>query len=416
MRQDNWATAPHGATIVATPVGAINMAALSMTPEADDELAVTVPALSRLGVRDFRCYQAADLTLDANLIVLTGANGAGKTNLLEAISLLAPGRGLRRAKLAEIERVEEGASRSGNGWAVSARIETGIGPVDIGTGRVPDAPERRVVKIDGVVQRSQTALAPLLAVAWLTPQMDRIFIEGASGRRRFLDRLVYGVDADHAARLTAYDHAMRERARLLRDGRFERAWLEALEMEMATRAIAIAAARIAFVERLGTVAEADLAPFPVPDLSLSGEVETALATEQATQVDASLRERLATLRRVDAESGMTTAGTHRSDFVVTHRVKRRQAADCSTGEQKALLIAIQLAHARLVADARGEPPLLLLDEIAAHLDRGRLEALFAALTQLGGQVWLSGTEREQFSGLNGRAQFFHVAHGNVMDQ
>ncbi len=416
MRQDNWAPAPDGATIVATPVGAINMAAVSMTPDADKELAVTVPALSRLGVRDFRCYQSADLKLDANLIVLTGANGAGKTNLLEAISLLAPGRGLRRAKLAEIERIEDGVAPVINGWAVSARIETGLGPVDIGTGRVPDAPERRVVKIDGVVQRSQTALAPLLAVAWLTPQMDRIFIEGASGRRRFLDRLVYGVDADHAARLTAYDHAMRERARLLRDGRFERAWLEALELEMATRAIAVASARIAFVERLGTIAEADLAPFPVPDLSLSGEVETALATEQAPQVEASLRERLASLRRVDGESGTTTAGTHRSDFIVTHRVKRRQAADCSTGEQKALLIAIQLAHARLVADARGEPPLLLLDEIAAHLDRGRLEALFAALTQLGGQVWLSGTEREQFSALTGNAQFFHVAHGTVMDQ
>jgi DNA replication and repair protein RecF len=400
-----YAMAPDGVSIVDMSSGIMREPGMRTGGAANSAR----PAVSRLGLRDFRCYDAVDLKLNGRLVVLTGPNGAGKTNLLEAVSFLAPGRGLRRATMAEAERHGSGAK----GWAVAATLETTLGPVEIGTGRVAESPERRAVRIDGVTQRSQSSLAPLVAVAWLTPQMDRIFIEGASARRRFLDRLAYGIDAEQATRLGVYEHAMRERAKLLRDGRFERSWLDALEETMAAQGVAIAAARIALVRGLSAVAEAEIEPFPAPDLALAGELESALEAEPALAVEEAFRARLAANRRIDADAGATTAGPHRSDFVVGHRVKGMAASACSTGEQKALLIAIQLANARLVATTRGEPPLLLLDEIAAHLDRARLAALFSALDGLGGQVWMTGTEPELFHPLRENAQFLAVLDGRV---
>jgi DNA replication and repair protein RecF len=235
------------------------------------------PGVSRLTVTDFRNYRTARLDLDAGPVVLSGPNGAGKTNLLEAVSLLSPGRGLRHARLSDIERRRDtGGNEAGGGWAVAATIETGRGPVRIGTGIDPAGAERRIVKIDGEAARGQAALGAVIGLTWLTPQMDGLFIEGPSARRRFLDRLVLGLDPAHAARVAAYEHAMRERSRLLRDGRADPVWLDALDETMAEQGIAVAAARRDAVERLdGACAEAE-GPFPRARLALSGAVEASL--------------------------------------------------------------------------------------------------------------------------------------------
>ena len=356
-------------------------------------------------------------------MLLTGPNGAGKTNLLEAVSLLAPGRGLRRALLGALDRREPAGTAAGSPgpWAVAAQIRRPEGAVEIGTGRDPTAPAdaprpRRLVKIDGGLVRGQAALAAQLTLSWLTPQMDRLFLDGAGERRRFLDRLVYGFDPDHAARTAAYDHALRERARLLRgDGptRPDAAWLDALEEQMAARGVAIAAARLALVERLAAAAAATAGPFPTPQLALAGTVEQWLEAAPALAAEDRLRAALAAARRQDADSGTTAIGPHRSDLKVADRASGMPAAECSTGEQKALLIALVLAHARLQAAERGAPPVLLLDEVAAHLDAGRRAALFAELLALGGQSWLTGTDEVSFAGLAERAQCFQVRDARV---
>jgi len=356
-------------------------------------------------------------------VVLTGPNGAGKTNLLEAISLLAPGRGLRRALLGALDRRPRAEAPAAPGpWAVAAGIRRPEGDIEIGTGRDPAAPPdaprpRRLVKIDGGLVRGQAALAAQLTLSWLTPQMDRLFLDGSSERRRFLDRLVYGFDPEHAARLAAYEHALRERARLLRgDGptRPDPAWLDALEEQLATRGIAIAAARLALVERLGQAATATVGPFPTPALALVGAVEDWLAAGPALAAEDRLREALAAARRADGDSGTTAVGPHRSDLKVADRMSGMPAAECSTGEQKALLIALVLAHARLQAAERGAPPVLLLDEIAAHLDSARRAALFAELLGLGGQSWLTGTDEGLFAGIAERAQCFRVRDARIL--
>jgi DNA replication and repair protein RecF len=396
-----------------------------------DLVQAPLPAVTRLALQDFRCYGAAELAPERPLVVLTGPNGAGKTNLLEALSLLSPGRGLRRARLDEIER----RGSRGQGWAVAASITTSRGPVEIGTGRLPEAAPagetgsttarqagRRIVRIDGVTQRSQASLGERLAVAWLTPQMDRLFIEGASGRRRLLDRMVFGSDADHARRLVAYEQAMRDRLRLLAEPRPDAAWLAALEEGMAEEGAAIAAARLRLVADLAAALAAGIGPFPVPGLALEGMLEqrfeaadlASLAlSDRRTAVAAEFRARLADQRRADQAAGATLIGPHRTDFLVRHRAKSMPAALCSTGEQKALLIALHLAHARLVRSQRGAPPLLLLDEIAAHLDAERRRDLFTELVGLGGQAWLTGTETSLFRDFEPYAEFFAVADGVV---
>jgi DNA replication and repair protein RecF len=373
-------------------------------------------AVTRLSLTDFRCYPSARLDLDPRPVVLTGPNGAGKTNLLEAVSFLAPGRGLRRSRLSEIDRRLVRAEAAEGPWAVAASVTTPQGDVRIGTGRdaTSETGERRLVRIDGAPAKSQATLAAYVNLVWLTPQMDRLFLEGASARRRFLDRLVFGFDPDHAGRVAAYEHAMRERNRLLRHGPADASWLAALEDNMARHGVAIAAARRDTAERLDAAAAEGVGPFPRPHLALAGTVETWLDEgAPALAVEDRLRERLAASRRHDGESGTTAAGPHRTDLLVEHGGTGMAAGHCSTGEQKALLIAILLAHARLQTDLHGAPPLMLFDEVAAHLDAQRRAALFGEIEAMAAQAWLTGTDESLFAPLDGKAQFFGVADAVV---
>ena len=382
-------------------------------------------AIARLVLKDFRCYREAAIETDGRPVVLTGPNGAGKTNLLEAISFLAPGRGLRRARLAEVERrpaAPEAGPEPGP-WAVAARLKDRHGEtVELGTGRDGAAgeTERRLIKLDGQFQRGQSALAEHVQLVWLTPQMDRLFLDGAGERRRFLDRMVYGFDPEHAARLNAYDHALRERARLLQGdlpampaGTGRDAWLAGLEEQMAGLGVAIAAARRELLRRL-MATEAEQAAFPAADLALTGELDRALDEGRpALEAEDWLRARLAGSRRLDAETGGAELGPQKSDLAVAHRGRGRPARDCSTGEQKALLIALVIAFARALAAERGAAPLLLLDEVAAHLDETRRQALFAELLALGAQAWLTGTDAGLFGGLGAKAQYFAVEEARL---
>jgi DNA replication and repair protein RecF len=393
---------------------------LSGAPAAAEALGCL--AVTRLVLTDFRCYRQAKVAVDGRAVVLTGPNGAGKTNMLEAISFLAPGRGLRRARLGEVDRraasaIGEEPASAATPWAVAATVSTPRGAVQIGTGReaTPSGGERRIVRIEGVPARSQTALAEHVNLVWLTPPMDRLFHEGSGARRRFLDRLVYGFDPEHASRVSAYDQAMRERGRLLREGGADPAWLAALEESMAQHGVAIAAARRDIAVRLDEACAGGVAGFPCAVLAAAGVVEAWLAEHPALAVEDMLRQRLASGRRQDAESGGAAVGPHRSDLTVRHGGTGVVAAQCSTGEQKALLIAILLAHARLQAALRGAAPIMLLDEVAAHLDGERRRALFAELAALGSQAWMTGTEEVLFEDLRGAAQFLRIADAVVSE-
>jgi len=369
-------------------------------------------AVSRLTLTDFRCYKDLRLDLGPEPVVLAGPNGAGKTNILEALSLLVPGRGLRQPKLSEISR-----SGSSGAWAVAVDAETPGGLVKLGTGFTPTdggGRERRVVRIDGQTVASQNVLAEMMNVYWLTPQMDGLFADGTSERRRFFDRLVYAWDPAHAGRISAYETAMRERARLLRDeARPDIAWLSALEDTMAGRGIAVAAARLELLHRLGPASARGLAPFPGAELALAGDLEGWLEGGPALEAEDQFREALAAMRRRDSETGRTGCGPHRTDLIVHHAGTGQAAELCSTGEQKALLIAIVLANATLRSAERGAVPLLLLDEVAAHLDGERREALFDHLIALGAQTWFTGTDENLYQPLKSKAQMFRVADGRV---
>lgn len=371
-------------------------------------------AVRRLTLSDFRGYRLQRIETDGRPVVLTGANGAGKTNLLEAVSYLAPGRGLRRARLGEITRREPGADAppDGRAWAVAARLIAPEGEVEIGTGLDPTPgageTERRLVRIDGRTVKGQAELGHHASAVWLVPSMDRLFAEGPAGRRRFLDRLVYGFDPAHAGRLTAYEHALRDRARLLMDGRGDADWLSALEATMAEKAVAVAAARLDLVRRLDAACAEAQGPFPRPSVAVAGSVEEGLVAAPALTVEDRLRAALRQSRGSDAQHGGAGDGPHKSDLVVHDRDRRMPAAQGSTGEQKALLIALVLASARLQAAERGAPPLLLLDEVVAHLDENRRAALFATLLDTGAQAWLTGTDTALFAPLAGQAEFFTV--------
>ncbi len=368
------------------------------------------PSVARLVLTEFRSYASATLDVAPSPVVLTGPNGAGKTNLLEALSFLAPGRGLRRARLSEIDRL--GALGP---WALSIRLSMPDGVMQIGTGRDAESEsgERRILRVDGAPAKSQAMLARLASVVWLTPQMDRLFAEGSGARRRFLDRLVLGFDPEHAARLSAHERAMRERLRLLRDGSPDASWLKALEEEMAAHGIAIAAARGQTVARLDAACAATAGAFPQARLAIEGEVDGWLGRMPALAAEEELRRRLQAQRRADSESGTTIVGPHRSDLVVHHPGTGMKAAQCSTGEQKALLLAILLAQARLLTAERGAAPIMLLDEVAAHLDAERRAALFGEILELRAQAWLTGTDAALFSGLRRDAQFFTVADARI---
>lgn len=382
----------------------------------------TEPSAARVGVTrllltDFRNYESARIDVDGNSVVLTGANGAGKTNILEALSFLSPGRGLRRARLADVVRSGEMPAPAGRCWAVAAKVAGPDGGVDVGTGLDPDNlnSERRIVRVDGQTERAQNVLCDHLSVIWLTPQMDGLFIDGPGSRRRFLDRLVYAADPAHAGRVSAFENAMRERARLLADRGMgaDPAWLDALEATMTEKGMAVAAARRDMVGRLAAFAVAGSGPFPGAELTLTGGPEAWLDEGPALDAEDRFRGALRDGRPGDAQDGRTHVGPHRTDLEVRHAAKGRVAAQCSTGEQKALLIGLILAHARMQAAADGRRPILLLDEVVAHLDADRRMALFGLLDELDTQVWLTGTDAALFDGMGADTRFFAVADGNV---
>jgi DNA replication and repair protein RecF len=370
------------------------------------------PLVRRIILRDFRSYATLDLALAGSLIALVGENGAGKTNLLEALSLFAPGRGLRRAQLGECAR-DGGAG----GFAVSIEVEDDGEPRQLGTGMEP-SPEaaQRVNRIDRVSVASARAFADHLRIVWLTPAMDRLFTDSAGERRRFLDRLVLAVDPNHGARVTQFERALRGRNRLLEEGQRHSHWLDAIEREAAELAVAVAAARSECVSRLKAMIALerdDSSPFPWADLALEGQVEQWIVEMPALAAEERYRGALSEGRGRDAAAGRTLIGPHVGDLLARHGPKDVPAAQASTGEQKALLVGLVLAHARLVADMSAIAPLALLDEVAAHFDPRRRTALFEALERIGGQVFLTGADPAPFAGLAGRAQLFEVAAGRV---
>ncbi|BCW86881.1 DNA replication and repair protein RecF [Alphaproteobacteria bacterium SO-S41] len=370
-------------------------------------------AVRRLALSAFRSYPALTLEADARPVVLVGENGAGKTNILEALSLLSPGRGLRGTALVDSARRLPGEAEAQAPWAVAATVEGPDGRFEIGTGLQPQPDgrlsERRAAHINGVAAPASTALSETCRVVWLTPAMDRLFLESPGGRRRFLDRLTLSFEPGHGRQASAYERAMRERMRLLKDGGAAD-WVDAIEAQMAAAGLALANARARTAERL----KADLAPltgaFPQAAIAITGTFEE--TRSPGDDGEARFRDMLARRRRVDAEAGRSLYGPHTADLAVTHLGRGRPAAECSTGEQKALLIGLVLAAARAQARAdAGAAPLLLLDEIAAHLDARRRAALFDEICAIGAQAWMTGTDGALFAELGQRAQGFNVTNG-----
>jgi DNA replication and repair protein RecF len=374
---------------------------------------MTAAVIRRLALTNVRSYRAAALDVGANLVVLTGPNGAGKTNLIEAISLLMPGRGLRRATFEEVAFSEGDGS-----WAVSAEIEGMLGLATLGTGIEPPSAEStartRQCRIDREPVGSAAAFADHLRVIWLTPSMDQLFMGPASERRRFLDRLVLAVDAEHQSRVNALDRALRSRNRLLEDPRPDPHWLDAVEHETAELAVAVAAQRAATVHRLqGTLASRTDDAFPSAEIALDGWMERLLPEHPAMEIEERYRNILKENRGRDAAAGRTLDGAHLTDLSVIYAPKGIPAANASTGEQKALLIGLVLAHAGLLSEMTGFAPVLLLDEVVAHLDPGRRAALYDALGKLGAQVWMTGADPAAFSDVARDAAVFAVSPGRV---
>ena len=381
-------------------------------------------AVQRLVLTNFRCYSSLRMNIESPLVVLTGANGAGKTNLLEAISFLVPGRGLRMARLSDLARRNNTDVNSNQCWAVAATVNGLDGVYDVGTGvseEVAREKPRRVVRINGVPARGQSALGERLAALWLTPDMQRLFTEGASGRRRFLDRLVFGFDPAHAGRLKSFERSLRDRSRLLQNkitqGKaVDPAWLNVLEETIVEKGVAITAARIGLINRLNPACAMGVGPFPSAFLALDGVLDSWLKIMPAVEVEDRYRSSLLSSRGDDPGGRLEAIGPHRSDVTVMHIRKNAPAAQCSTGEQKALLISIVLANARLQSLERGAVPILLLDEIAAHLDEERRTALYSEILALGAQAWMTGTDPSLFAPLLGNAQYFSVANAKINEE
>ena len=371
--------------------------------------------IERLQLTDFRNYAGLSLSVGPAPVVLTGANGSGKTNLLEAISLLTSGQGLRRAPYPELTRMGRSS------WAVAARLVTPVGPVDVGTGLTPDANGgrgARIVRIDGETQSGSGALAEQVEMVWLTPAMDGLFAGPASDRRRFLDRLISGLDPSYRPLLGQFERAMQQRNRLLADEVRDGARFEGFERIMAETGVAVAAARATAIAALSAavVARREAAHgalFPWAELALVGTLEAGLVARAAIDVEDDYVRQLARERERDRAAGRTLEGPHRSDLIVGHGPKEMPAKVSSTGEQKALLIGLVLAHCDLVGQRRGVAPILLLDEIAAHLDPLRRAALFEEILALGSQAWMSGTDPEAFAALANRVQFHRVEEGRI---
>jgi len=374
--------------------------------------------IHRLTLTNFRSYHAASLAIEGGLVVLVGANGAGKTNILEAISFFAPGRGLRRAMLEEVALSETGESTGA--WAVSAEIEGALGLVTLGTGIEQALGEAttlsRLCRIDREPATSAAAFADHVRLTWLVPSMDGLFVGPASERRRFLDRLVLAVDAHHASRVNALERALRSRNRLLESPAPDRHWLDATEHETAELAVAVAAARAETVRRLAGALAARRDPsaaFPSAEIGLDGWMEALVLNHPATEVEDRYRALLRDNRARDAAAGRTLDGPHLTDLTVVYEPKGIAARDASTGEQKALLIGLVLAHTSLIAEMTGFAPLVLLDEVVAHLDPNRRAALFDALDRLGAQTWMTGADPAAFADIERRAQIFTIEPGKA---
>jgi DNA replication and repair protein RecF len=380
--------------------------------------------LIRLSLSDFRSYGSLTWQPQSRISVLVGPNGSGKTNLLEAVSLLVPGRGLRGARTADLVR------HSAGGWAVAGRFSNGTTVTDIGTGTPSSssasmgsgstvsgssaAPDRRVFRLDGAPPRSQAEIAARVAAVWLTPQMDRLFQEALSGRRRFLDRLVWALEPGHAREIAAHDAAMSQRNRLLGEGRADPAWLAGLEDAMARHAVAATAARATLVTRLNAALDGGAAaPFPAAHIGVICPIAERLAASPAVAVEDWLRDGLAASRARDAAAGSAALGAHRTDMALCDAASGLPAAQASTGEQKALLVGLILGHAALIAEARGVAPLLLLDEPAVHLDPARRTALFEALIRLPSQTLVTGTDIETFLPLADHAERLRTGDGRL---
>ena len=373
--------------------------------------------LARLALNDYRNYGQATLPLGPQSVILSGSNGAGKTNILEAVSMLGTGRGLRGAAYGDLARLS-----GPGGWTVSARLMRDGAEIAVGTGQLPaqqgNTPSGRVVRIDGETSSGSGALADYIHLLWLTPAMDGLFTGAGAERRRFLDRIVASFDSVHRTRLNHFERAMRQRNRLFEIGERSDRFFAAVEAQMAEIGTAIAAARVEAVDRLAGVIQAgrrqEEGPFPWADLALEGWLESAVRGNAAVEIEDAYAARLAEARDRDRAAGRTLEGPHRADLRVAHGPKDMPGHLCSTGEQKALLIGLILAHAQALKDFReGLAPLLLLDEIAAHLDMLRREALFAAIEKLGCQAWMTGTDEQVFAALRNTAQFFTVANGSI---
>lgn len=371
-------------------------------------------SVNRLILSDFRSYPRLDLSLAPTaLVALVGENGAGKTNVLEALSLLSPGRGLRRADIAEMAR--DGGS---GGFAMSVELRTTYGAVQLGAGHDPaDGPHGRKFRINKAPASSARGFADYVRMCWLTPAMDGLFAGAPGDRRRFVDRMVLAVDADHGSRVASLERALRSRNRLLEDRSTDSSWLSATEREVAELSVAVALARKETIERLAALIESTRdseSPFPWASIAMEGEIDRLV--ENATSLDAeeSFRRVLFESRARDAAAGRTLSGPQASDLVVHHGPKRMPAGQCSTGEQKALLVGLTLAHANLVRAMSGTAPLVLLDEIAAHFDPRRRNALFEKLERLGGQVWMTGADPQSFAELDGRAEILLVSPGRIV--
>lgn len=373
-----------------------------------------MPALvRRLNLHNFRNYRVASLDTGAGTIALVGPNGAGKTNLIEAISFLAPGRGLHRATLNEI------AFNEGDGsWAVAAEIEGALGLATLGTGIDAPPPEgtttQRQCRVDREPVSSAAAFADHLRVVWLTPAMDSLFTGAPSERRRFLDRLALAVDAEHASRVNALERSLRSRNRLLEEARADPHWLDAIEHETAELAVAVASLRVETVRRLAAVlATRNSSPFPPVEVAIEGWLEQLIPAHPAAEVEQRYRAVLRDNRERDAAAGRTLDGPHLSDLKVVYAAKDIPAADASTGEQKALLIGLVLAHARLLSEMIGAAPVLLLDEVLAHLDPARRLALHRELGELGAQAWMTGADHALFREIESSAAIIEVKSGTL---
>ena len=370
--------------------------------------------LEELKLSQFRNYVSARVELDGRHVVLTGQNGAGKTNLLEAVSFLSPGRGMRRAAYSQVANTKSSDEGS---WAVHTQLHGAIGEVSIGTG-ISITPQgldsQRRVRVNSANAKSSDELLDHARVLWLTPAMDGLFTGGKSDRRRFLDRMVLAIDPEHGRRVNAFEKAMRSRNKLLETASNDDAWLGGIEQQMAEYCVAIAFARAELVNLLKALIDGEVdTSFPKANLALAGDLEDLMRAGSASDLEDSFRSELARARMRDRAAGRTLIGPHRTDLLVRHSAKDMEAALCSTGEQKGLLTGLVLAHAKLVGEVSGMAPILLLDEIAAHFDGARREALFDLIDTLGCQAWMTGTDDHLFEALANRAQYFHVSDGTV---